>query len=67
MDTEPGQLGPQEPFTDEERRRLRKLLVDDDRATWARKQIRIFTPWLIALAGGVYAFADWIQKHWKWS
>lgn len=56
---------PQQPFTDDERKRLRKLLQDDDRATWLRKQVRVFTPWLIAVVGGVYAVTNWALSHWK--
>lgn len=56
---------PQPVFTDDERRRIRKLLEDDDHATWLRKQVRVFTPWLIAVVGGVYALVNWAQSHWK--
>lgn len=55
----------QQPLTDDELRRLRRLLLDDDRASWLRKQVRVFTPWLVAAVSGVYAGWSFISGHWK--
>ncbi len=57
---------PQGPFTDNELKRLRQLLQDDDRATWLRKQIRVFTPWVVTVVAGIWALAEWLSKHLKW-
>lgn len=54
-----------EVFTELERRRLRKLLQDDDRATWLRRQVRVLTPWLFAVVGGLYGAWNYIAAHWK--
>lgn len=54
-----------DPFTDFERKRLRKLLQDDDRATWLRRQVRILTPWVVAIVGGCYGAWNFIATHWK--
>lgn len=56
---------PQSPFTDDEKKRLRKLLQDDDRATWLRKQVRVFTPWVIAVVAGVAGAVEYLRTHWK--
>jgi hypothetical protein len=58
--------GPEQPpLTDAERRAVRRLIKDDEHATWLRKQVRVFTPWLIAVVTALYAFFNWVQSHWK--
>jgi hypothetical protein len=70
-DTEPDQLleswrNPQQPpLTDDERRRVRQMLQDDDRATWLRKQVRIITPWLVTVVATAYGVFTWVSAHWK--
>jgi hypothetical protein len=54
-----------EPFSELERKRLRKLLQDDDRATWLRRQIRVLTPWTFAVVGAVYGAWNYLSAHWK--
>lgn len=56
---------PEEPLTQAELRRLRKLLADDAHATWLRKQIRVFTPWAAAFIGGCIAVYNFFVAHWK--
>lgn len=56
---------PQSPLTNEELKRLRKVLQDDDRATWLRKKVRVFTPWAITVAGAIAAVGSWMHSHWK--
>lgn len=56
---------PQAPLTDDETRRLRKLLQDDDRATWLRKQVRVFVPWIFGVVSGLYVAWNFIAGHWK--
>lgn len=56
-----------EPLTSEEVRRLRRLLVEDAHATWLRKKIRVFTPWIIGVVGGLIAAYNAIAAHWKHS
>lgn len=56
---------PQPPLSDYELKRLRKVLQDDDRATWLRRQVRVFTPWLIAIVGAIATAVAWVQSHWK--
>jgi len=53
------------PLSDAEVTRLRKLLRDDDRATWARKQIVTFTPWVVAVVSAAWASVDYFVKHFK--
>lgn len=53
------------PLTEEELRRIRGLLRDDDRATWLRKQLKIFVPAIIAVVSAVYAAVSWVVSHWK--
>jgi hypothetical protein len=53
------------PLSDAEVMRLRKLLRADDRATWARKQIMTFTPWVVAVVSAGWAAVDYIVKHFK--
>ena len=58
-------LDGESPLTQAEVLRLRVLLREDDRATWLRKQIRVFTPWLVATVAAAYSFGSWIVSHWK--
>jgi hypothetical protein len=53
------------PLSEIEVMRLRKLLRADDRATWARKQIMTFTPWVVGLVSGLWAAWEFITKHFK--
>ena len=38
---------------------------DDDRATWLRRQIKIFIPVLFTVVAGVYAAVNYVVSHWK--
>jgi hypothetical protein len=52
-------------LTADERKRLRKLLLDDSHATWLRKQARVWVPVLFAVVSGMIAVGSWIAAHWK--
>lgn len=62
-ESRPSPLDGDSPFTAEERRRLRGLLVDDDRATWARKKIAVLVPIVVSLVGGLWVAGEWVVKH----
>lgn len=64
-DSSPAKFDDYNPFTPDEVRRLRKLLTDDDRATWARKQLRIIVPLLVTILVGAYNLWAWIERHLK--
>lgn len=64
-DSSPAKFDDHNPFTPDEVRRLRKLLTDDDRATWARKQLRIIVPLLVTILVGAYNLWAWIERHLK--
>lgn len=64
-DLEDYQAQSPDPFTEFERQRIRKLLQDDDRATWLRRQVRVLTPWVVALIGGGYSLWSFLAQHWK--
>lgn len=51
------------PFGPDERRKLRHVLREADRADWLRKRIKVFTPWLIAVGGAMVACVDWLSKN----
>lgn len=51
------------PFTYEERRKLREVLREADRADWLRKRIKVLTPWIIAVGGAFVASIDWLSKN----
>lgn len=53
------------PLSARELKRLREMLIDDDRATWARKRIAVFIPWFVAVVGGLYGLYETVGKHFK--
>jgi hypothetical protein len=57
------------PLSAEELRRLRKLLIADDRATWATRQFKIvIIPLIVAIVAVVtacYNLGLWVASHWK--
>ncbi len=59
----PAPLDGHAPFTTQEVARLRRLLVDDDRATWARKQLRIIVPLVVSVVVGAYQLWAWVERH----
>jgi hypothetical protein len=53
------------PLTQQELRHLRGMLLDDDRATWARKRIGVFIPWFVAVITGLWSLYEILSKHFK--
>lgn len=51
------------PLTTDEIKQLRKVLRDEDRAAWARKQLRILTPIVVAVVVGAWQLWQWISNH----
>jgi len=54
-------------FNEHERQRLRKILLDQDRTSWAFRQLKIFVPMLTAFVVAGYQVWDWIAVHVKLS
>lgn len=52
-------------LTPEERKVLRRIIRDDERASWAWKRLKVITPAVVAVAVGVWQAIDWIAKHVK--
>jgi len=52
-------------FSPEERARLRKVLVDEERSSWAWRQLRVLTPVAVAVVVGFWQAIDWMIKHLK--
>lgn len=52
-------------LTTEERLALRKLLRDEERASWAWRQLRVLAPVAVAVVVGMWQFWDWLAKHVK--
>lgn len=52
------------PLTPDERKHLRRLLRDDDRATWARRQLRhLVWPAVTACVFAVWQAGQWVVNH----
>ena len=43
----------------------RKLLRDDERASWAWRQLRVIAPLVVGVAVGLWQLWDWFVKHVK--
>lgn len=66
-ESRPSPLDGDTPLTAEERRRLRGLLLDDDRATWARKKLMVLVPVVVSAIVGLWQAWEFLSKHVKWS
>ena len=55
------------PLTPAERAHVRRILDEDNKATWLRGRVKIIWPWIAAAAVAVVGVIDWIQKHIKWA
>lgn len=64
-DTNPMDIDADAPLSKEERAHIRRVLRDDDRATWARKQLRVLLPIAVTLAVGLWQFGEWVTRHFK--
>ncbi|MGV0999707.1 MAG: hypothetical protein ACOYBQ_10305 [Fluviibacter sp.] len=46
---------------------LRQVLRDEDRTRWARKQLRVIAPAVVAIVTGVWSLWDWFLRHIKFT
>lgn len=53
------------PLTPDENRRLRHLLQEAERATWARKKLAVLTPMVVAVVVAMWQLVDWFSRHFK--
>jgi hypothetical protein len=51
------------PLTSEEKEHIRRILRDDDRRSWALKQIMVLTPIAVGVVTVVYQLWDWVRSH----
>lgn len=59
-------LDGQTPLTEAEVKQLRRLLRDDDRATWARRQLRhLVWPLVVAVVVALWQAGQWVVGHVK--
>jgi hypothetical protein len=54
---------PGAPLTPEECEHLRRILRDDDRASWARKKLMVLAPILVGVVTVVVQLYDWARAH----
>lgn len=57
---------PSYEFDEDERARLRRVLQEYDRATWLRRQIRVFVPWVAAVVAALWGVIEFLSKHIQW-
>jgi hypothetical protein len=55
------------PLTAAERKALRRLLRDEERASWAWKRLRIVTPIVVGVMVAMWQAWDWVAKHVRFS
>lgn len=55
-----------EEFSEEDIRHLRKILDDDDHATWLRKRVWRFMAWVGGVLLGAMTLKDWIAIAYRW-
>lgn len=53
------------PLTSEERKALRQLLLDESRARWLWKSIRIWAAWIGAALVFIVTIQDWLIAFFK--
>lgn len=64
-DTEPMDLDSTVPLTKQEVEHIRRVLRDDDRATWARKKLAVILPIVVAVVTGLWQLYEWAARHLK--
>jgi hypothetical protein len=52
-------------LTPEELTRLRELIVESDRASWAWKKVRILVPAAVAVVYTLWQVWEWVRDHVK--
>ena len=50
-------------LTPGERARLRKMLTESERASWAWRRARVVVPAFVAVIAAGWASIDWVLKH----
>lgn len=68
MQPEHGESGPapldgNPQLTPDEVHRLRRLLLEADRTTWAAKKLRVLIPLGVSLVVGLFQIWSWVEKH----
>ena len=66
-DSDPIPLDGSAELTEAERLALRKVLRDNERASWALRKLRILIPMAVAIVVAVYHGVDWLVKHVRFS
>lgn len=50
-------------LTPAERRALRRMIRDDERATWARRRLRVLVPVGVSIVVALWQAIEWVVKH----
>lgn len=64
-DTDSMDLDASLPLSPKEVLHVRRLLRDDDRASWALKRLRVLIPVVVAVVAGAWQVWDWAARHIK--
>ena len=62
-DTDSLPLDGDKELTSDERLMLRKMMRDEERASWARRRLKILIPAFVAVVAAVWQAADWAIRH----
>lgn len=62
-DTDSLPLDGDKDLTPDERLMLRKMMREEERASWARRRLKIFLPAVVAVVAAVWQVADWAIRH----
>ncbi|HOW47365.1 MAG TPA: hypothetical protein PLB26_06895 [Rubrivivax sp.] len=62
-DTDSMPLDGDADLTAAERLQLRRMIRDDERASWARRKLRVIVPAVVAVVTVCYQAWDWAIKH----
>lgn len=65
IDTDDMPLDGEADLTIAERRALRRMLRDDERASWAWRKLRVWVPIVGSALYGAFQAWDWLVKHVK--
>lgn len=56
-------LDGQPDLSEAERLALRRIIRDEERASWARSKLRVFVPGAVAIVVAVWQAVEWIRNH----
>lgn len=62
-DTDSLPLDGDKELTSAERLMLRKMMRDEERASWARRRLKFLIPAFVAVVAAVWQAADWAIRH----